>query len=120
MGKPIKLYEDFLLKWQPAIGTPGSAHHAAPHEEAFAMHGLDSNFHSYHREALEVLHPLILDGEEECIFVPHFVLLLEAMLVYRNHLLLQGFKSAVLVENLRHDRGVNTCDLLSSLEQYHH
>jgi hypothetical protein len=96
-------YETFLWNWQPAMATPGSAHHQAT-SEATSVNGLDSNFHSLNRESVEVLLPMILEFESSCIFASLALLQFEASLAYRNHLLVPGGK-AILVENLDHRRG---------------
>ena len=61
----------------------------------------------YHREAVEVLHPWIVDLDDKCIWASELYQTLEASLVYRNHVL--AFKGLVIWNGKHRHRPARAC-----------
>lgn len=75
--------EGFLREWQPAVGSAGCFRY--PAAEVESTNGIDFIFYAYHREALEIFHPWILDFDSQCGWTSQLIGNLESAAVYRNH-----------------------------------
>ena len=84
----LKLYEQLLHIWQPAVGCPWFLPYSSSHPGLVlpAMH-LDVMMIGYHREAAEVLHPWNLDGDHLCGWTSSINQVFETNIAYRNHYL---------------------------------
>lgn len=61
----------------------------------------------YHREAVEVLHPWIVDLDDKCIWASELYQTLEASLLYRNHIL--AFKELTIWNGKHRHRPARAC-----------
>lgn len=67
------------------MGGPGCFEY--PKDEVESTNGIDFIFIAYHREALEILHPWVLDFDVDCGWASQLLGTLESSLIYRNHML---------------------------------
>ena len=80
---PHYIFEMDLLQWEPAVAGPSYQ------EQSFTVvtgtAHMDFIMIAYHREALEVLHPYVIDFDPTCIWASQVLQLYEMNLVFRNH-----------------------------------
>jgi hypothetical protein len=83
--------------------------------QAFAAGHLDFIVLAYHREALEVLHPYVLTYDSQCAWSSQLMQMLEANLLYRNHVL--SF-SSLEIHNKNHKEYGNHVNCFSYKEGF--
>lgn len=105
-------FEERLREYEPAIGSPGS--YSFPNDPVESNIRIDPIFIAYHREALEVLHPFILDFDPQCGWSSQFLQDMEVSLGYRNHAL--TFKGMYIYNGLHrpYKRGCDYQALIDS------
>lgn len=108
----LTAFEEQLKEYEPAIGSPGS--YSFPNDPVESNIRIDPIFIAYHREALEVLHPFILDYDLQCGWSSQFLQDMEVSLGFRNHAL--SFKGMYVYNGLHrpYKRGCNYQELIDS------
>jgi hypothetical protein len=104
----IKMFEMDLWLWQPAVAGPlPNPLLLKIHQEIRSVNHIDFVILAYHRESLEVLHPWILDYDENCIWSSQLMQVLEQSMIYRNHIF--AFKSLLLGGGNKHREYKRNC-----------
>ena len=101
----FEIFEDFLLKWQPATaGTEMDKSYLA-HQLTASQH-FDMIFYGYHREAVEVLFPWNHKHDYYCEWASQLFQVLQAAALYRNHNIAS---KAIVIKNSEHHNYPRSC-----------
>lgn len=111
-------WEYQLKSWNPAVAVPALS--GKKYGNRFYIDSLnlvDFMVIAYHRESVEMLHPFILEYDNECTVASQIIQLFEISLLYRSHLLVIG---NMTLSNSRHRPYPLDCDVpIEQLFEFH-
>ena len=106
----LRSFEADLLLWQPAVAAPNMGYPIVATKSianATATSNLDHIVVAYHREAVEILFPYVLEYDSDCSWSSQLMQIFEWSYLYRNHVL---FFDSMRVVNSKHRSYPAVCD----------